>query len=130
MAQRSAENYRQWNEDISGSLTFAAAATTSTIKTVRNANTTIFVQRVVCYITTDAAQSLTIQDSSGKILCSVTASPGVNTRWDFPLGGDKGVPCTEGANLTATFSAAGLAGTVSWEGYQRLTSAVAPGTTN
>lgn len=130
MAELSAANFRRWNEDISGSLTFSAAAVTSTIKTVRNANSTIYVQRVIVYITTDAAQSLTIQDSAGKVLCSVTVSPGANTRWDFPLGGDKGVPCGEGASLTATFSAAGLAGTLSWEGYQRLTSAVAQGTTN
>lgn len=130
MAERTAAHYRRENEDISGSLTFTAASVTSTIKTVRNASTTIFVQRVIVYITTDAAQSLTIQDSAGKILCSVTVSPGANTRWDFPLGGDRGVPCGEGTSLTATFSAAGLAGTLSWEGYQRLTSAVAQGTTN
>lgn len=130
MAQsKEAADYRRWNRDLSGSSTFAAAATTTTLSTARNTASTIYIQRIIVYITTDAAQSWAFEDSSGKRVCQVPTSPGVNTRWEFFFG-SIGIPLTEGANFVLTMSAAGLAGSVEWEGYARLTSPVAPGSTN
>lgn len=132
MAQsRTAADYRRWNQDISGHLTVAAADTSSTLATIRNANSTFYIQRIVVYITTDAAQSWSFEDSNGsaKKVAKVTTSPGADTRWEFQFG-ERGLPLTEGKNFVLTMSAAGLAGTIEWEGYSRLTTAMAPGTTN
>lgn len=131
MAQKIAEDYRRWNQDVSGHITIAATDDDQTLVTVRNANSTIYVQTVIAYITTDAAQSWSFEDSNGtaKKACKVTTSPGVDTRWQFDFG-PRGLPLTEGKNFLLNVSAVGLAGTIEWYGYSRLTSAVAPGTTN
>jgi len=122
---------RSINQDISGSLTATASTGDTTLVTVRNANTTIYVQQVVVYITTDAAQSWSFEDSntSAVVVCKVTTSPGVDTRWAFDFG-PRGRPLTEGKNFMLNVSAAGLAGHIEWYGYQRLTSAMAMGPTN
>jgi hypothetical protein len=116
--------------DISGSLTAVAATDDQTLVTARNASTTIFIQRVIVYITTDAAQSWAFTDSNGTPVpvCKVTTSPGVDTRWDFDFG-PRGMPLTVGKNFLLNMSAAGLAGTVNWYGYSKLTLPVALGTT-
>lgn len=101
-----------------GHLTFTAAQTTATIETVKSSSHTMHVQRIIVWISTDAAQSLTFQDTSAKVIAKIPASPGVDTRWDFDFG-DIGVPLTLGASLTATFSAAGLAGHMEWYGYNK-----------
>lgn len=86
------------------------------------ANYTLFVQRVVVYINTDAAQSLTFQDSNGSPVevAKVSTSPGVDTRWDFDFG-DRGLPLTQGNGLVLVPSGAGLGAQIEWLGYQRLT---------
>lgn len=106
-----------------GSLTFTAAATTQTIQSVKSASHTIFLQKVIVYITTNAAQSLVFRDSAGTPVekATVTSSPGDETRWEFDFGW-RGAPLTEGKDLVAAFSAAGLAGHMEWYGYQRKTS--------
>ena len=126
-----ARRARTFHRSISGSATYAASDTTATLVTVRNANSTIYIQRVIAYITTDAAQSWTFQDSNGTpvVVCAVTTSPGVNTRWDFDFG-PRGKPLTEGKNFVISMSAAGLAGHIEWEGYSKITTAMAAGTTN
>lgn len=132
MAQsKNAADFRRWNMDVSGSLIVAAATGDTTLVTVRNANSTLFIQRIVFYVTTDAAQSIAFVDSNGTPVgaAKVTTSPGVDTRWEFTFG-ERGMPLTEGKNFVMDVSAAGLAGNLEWEGYSRLTSAVAPGTTN
>jgi hypothetical protein len=104
----------------SGSRHFDAAQTTFTMASARSASHTIFVQRVIVYIKTNAAQSITFQDSNGTpvVVARVTTSPGADTRWDFDFG-PRGVPLTTGADLVASFSAAGLAGHMEWIGYQK-----------
>jgi hypothetical protein len=104
--------------DASGHLNFTTAQTTATIETVKTGYT-IYVQRIIVWIKTDAAQSITFQDDNGtpKVVCKVPTSPGADTRWDFDFG-PKGVPLTAAKSLTATFSAAGLAGHITWVGYQ------------
>lgn len=105
--------------DASGHLDFTTAQTTATIETIKASDYTMYIQRIVVWIHTDAAQSLTFKDNNGtpKVVCKVSASPGADTRWDFDFG-PKGVPLTAGKSLTATFSAAGLGGHMTWSGYQ------------
>ena len=131
MLTNSAEGLRRFYRDISGSLVAAASATTSTLVTAKNANSTIFIQNIVVYVTTDAAQSWTFQDSASTpvVVAAVTTSPGVNTRWEFDFG-DVGMPLTEGKNFVMNVSAAGLAGNIEWYGYSKLSSAIAVGSNN
>lgn len=103
----------------SGTIQFTAATTTTTLETVKSALYTIYVQRIIVWIRTDAAQSIAFQDSSAAVeIAKVPASPGADTRWDFDFG-TIGVPLTIGTDLKAVFSAAGLAGHMEWEGYQK-----------
>lgn len=112
---------RTFYQDISGSLFVAAAATTSTLVTDRNANNTLYIQKVHIEITTTGAFTWTLQDSAGS---PVPIIPAVSTaavaHFDFDYG-PEGVPCTVGKNLVLSISAAGAAGWVTWEGYQKLT---------
>ena len=100
-----------------GSLTFTASTDDTTLITATAVTNTLYLQRVIGYITTDTAQSISFEDSAGKLLCKITTSPGVDTRWDFYFG-PKGVPLGVGKNLVANFSAAGLAGHLEWNAYQ------------
>lgn len=122
---------RKQNTDVSGKLVATTATDDTTLVTAKNANTTIYVQRVVVYITTDAAQSWSFEDSNGSALkvCKVTTSPGVDTRWDFDFG-PTGMPLTEGKNFLLNVSAVGLAGNIEYYGYQKLSSTVAMASTN
>lgn len=95
----------------SGALTLVTALTKHTI----------FVTRLVITTTTDAAQTLAFADSAGSPVPIVTqkSSPGLGVnQWEF---GEDGIPLTEEKNLTVTPSAAGLAGIIHVEGYQKLT---------
>lgn len=126
MSFKSADGYRRFYQDISGSLAVTASTDDTTLVTVRNANHTIYIQRIIAYITTDAAQSWSFEDSntSAKKIAEVTTSPGDESRWDFDFG-DVGVPLTEGKNFLLNVSATGLAGHIEWEGYSKLTAVVA-----
>ena len=118
--------FRKTYEDISGDLAVAAATGDSTLVTVRNTSHTVYVQRIIFYVTTDAAQSMSFEDSNStpKQVANIPASPGDDTRWDFDFG-EEGIPLTEGKNFLMNVSAAGLAGNLKWYGYQRITAAVA-----
>jgi hypothetical protein len=98
---------------------FTAATTTTTLITALDANRTIYVQRIVVWITTSVAQSLTFQDTAGTpfVIAVVPSSPGANTRFDFDFG-PEGIALTKGKNLQAVFSAAGLAGHIVMFAYQ------------
>lgn len=93
-----------------------------TLISVKNVNYTIYIQRIIAYITTDAAQSWNFKDSNGtpKSIAKVTTSPGADTRWDFDFG-DEGVPLNQGKDFLLDVSAVGLAGNIHVEAYQRLT---------
>lgn len=127
----SSHGYRKHFQDISGELAVLAATDDTTLVTVRNTSSTIYIQRIIFYVTTDAAQSMSFEDSNGtpKKIAEVPASPGDETRWDFDFG-DEGIPLTEGKDFKMMVSAAGLAGQLKWYGYSKLTSAVAVGSTN
>ena len=119
-------DWRRWYEDISGELTVAVGTGDTTLVTVK-ASHTIFIQRIIFFVTTDAAQSMSFEDSAGTPVqvAEIPASPGDNTRWDFDFG-DEGLPLTEAKNFVMNVSAAGLAGRLKWYGYQKRTAVGAP----
>lgn len=102
-----------------GSLVFTASTDDTTLITAFSAAHTLYIQRLVVWITTSVAQSITFQDSNGTpfVIAVVSSPPGANTRWDFDFG-PKGISLTLGKNLVANFSAVGLAGHMEWEAYQ------------
>lgn len=112
---------RKAYRDASGTLTFAATDTTTTLETAKSTAYTIFIQHITVYIKTDAAQTITFNDSAASPLelAKTDSSPGAGTIYQFPFPGH-GFPLTLGKNLVATFSAAGLAGNIEWVGYQRI----------
>jgi hypothetical protein len=112
---------RAFNRDLSLSGTFAAAATgLAGACTVPAAKYTIYVQRIVFDVTTDAAQSMTFQDSAGTpvVIATIPASPGVGPQtFDF---GNEGIPLTLGKNLDIATSGAGLAGRYQISAYAQI----------
>lgn len=110
-------------QDISGAIAIAAADGDTTLVTSRGAGFTIFIQRIIVWISIDAAQSWSFEDnaSPARQVAEVTTSPGDSTRWDFDFG-VRGMPLTEAKNFVLNVSTAGLAGNIVWEGYQRQTS--------
>ena len=125
MGARDAGWFRRTYEDVSGELFVAAGTGDTTLVTVKT-NYTIFVQRIIFYVTTDAAQSMSFEDSNGtaRQLANIPASPGDDTRWDFDFG-EEGLPLTEAKNFVMNVSAAGLAGNLKWYAYQKLTAVAA-----
>ena len=123
--------FRKIHRDVSTELTFTASTDDTVLITATSASHTIYVQRIIGYITTDAAQSIAFQDTAGTPvkIAEITTSPGDETRWDFDFG-EEGTPLTVGTNLNMNVSATGLAGHVKVYAYQRITVAMAVGTTN
>jgi hypothetical protein len=121
---KSAEGYRSYYQDISGHAAITATTNDTTLVTGKPSHT-IYIQHIVFFVTTDAAQSVSFEDSNStpKQIAEIPASPGDSTRWDFPFG-DAGVPLTEGMNFVMNVSAPGLAGHVEWEGYMKPTSPI------
>lgn len=117
--------YRKLFRDISGELTVAAATDDTTLVTVRGAGYTIYIQRLYFVVLTDAAQSISFEDSNGtaKVIAQVPASPGKGTvfEWDY---GAKGISLTEAKNFVMNVSAAGLAGKLTWSGYMKQTATI------
>lgn len=127
MSALSAAGYRAANRDISGFQAIAAADGDTTLfaNTTANgggANYQVFIQRIIVWISTDAAQSWSFEDDNGtpRQIAEVTSSPGDSTRWDFDYG-DRGVPLNAGKDFELNVSAAGLAGFIVWEGYLKRT---------
>lgn len=122
---KTAEGYRKFYQDCSGTLVVTASTDDTTLVTAKT-NHTIYVQTIIFYVTTSVAQSMTFQDSAGSPLklCAVTSTPGVDTRWEFYFG-EEGFPLTEEKNLVMNVSATGLAGNLRWEGYQKRTKVAA-----
>ena len=114
--------YRTFYQDISGQLKVLATTDDTTLVTVRNANHTIYIQKIHFFVSTDAAQSINFEDSASPtvIIFGIPASPGVNSTWVMDFG-PMGYGLTEGKNFLMDVSAIGVAGKLTWEGYQKLT---------
>ena len=125
--------YRTMFRDKTASFIVAAAdtATITDAITPRSASYTVFVQRITLSVITDAAQSLTFQDDAATpvLIAKSPASPGLGVEIvaDF---GPAGRGLTAGTNLDVVISGAGLACKGNIEAYERLTAAVAAGSTN
>ena len=120
------QDYRRWYADISGELAVTASTDDTTLVTVRNSSYTIFIQRIIFWVSTDAAQSMSFEDSANTPVqkAEIPASPGDSTRWDFDYG-NEGTPLTEGKDFKMMVSAAGLAGQLKWYGYSKQTANIA-----
>jgi hypothetical protein len=107
-------------QDVTSNTTMAVG-TGDTVLVTGKTGHTIFVQRIIATITTDAAQSWSFEDTAGTpvVIAKIPSSPGVGLQtFDF---GPSGVPLTVSTNLNLNVSAAGLAGTVHVEAYLKQT---------
>lgn len=121
-----AEDYRRWYRNVSGSRTFTASGDDTTLAANTDTKEQIFVQRLIGYITTDAAVSIVFGDTTPTVkVAEITTSPGDETRWDFDYG-EEGIPLTAGEGLLMNHSATGLAGSVKWYAYKKRTVVGAP----
>lgn len=131
---------RKQNTNKSTSVVIVAATDWSTgtnLVTVRGANHTLFVQRIFFSPTTYAAKVLTFQDSTGTpvpigVMSIPAAAPttgGQTDQYVLDFGPD-GLALTAAKNLQGAMSAAGAAGTVRIECYEKLSATVNTGTVN
>jgi hypothetical protein len=122
-----------------GTLSADAAILTSTdysagngtaIVSAKNANYTVFIQKILVSVTTYAAKTWTFQDSAGTPVpggfisipaAAPTAAGDATYEIDF---GPKGWALTVGKNLLLKMSAAGAAALVHVECYQQQTAAL------
>jgi hypothetical protein len=98
-----------------------------TLQAVKDANHTLYIQRIIISIVTYAAKTFTLQDSagtpvvigSGSIPATAPTAAGKQTyEYDF---GPRGTALTQGKSLVLALSASGAAARVHVEGYQRKT---------
>ena len=138
MAKTSA-GYREYNKDKSTQLIMLAATDDqASFIAPKTANHRLFIQRIVCSITTYAAVTWTFQDSTGtpvpiyhiSIPASAPTAAGDSSGHFCIDFGAEGVGLTLGQGLTLNVSAAGAAGIVKVEAYERLGAAVAAATSN
>lgn len=124
--------YRNHYTDKSMDLTVLAATDDSTLITAKSANHQIFVQRITIEITTYSAKTWLFKDSAGtpvevkliSIPAAAVALPSESNSMiaDF---GPKGLPLTVGKNLLLDVSAAGAAGRITVEAYEKLGAVIA-----
>lgn len=124
--------------DYSGALLVTPLTGTTTLvspkvagSTLEGTGWTIYVQKIHIRVTAgQAATTWSVQDGAGVSLTgslSAAAAPSTDTNGaEFDLG-PVGIPLTAASALTFVPSAQGAAGIVSWEAYQRLTSAASSG---
>ena len=78
---------------------------------------TIYVQRIIVWITTSFAANMSFEDSTtGTRIANIPSSPGDSTRWDFDFG-PTGKPITTAENLVLNASGAGNIGAVEVYAY-------------
>jgi hypothetical protein len=103
------------------------SGTFENVLAVRNASHQLFVQRIIFNVTTDAAQTLTFQDDSGppEPVAKTALSPGLGIEIvaDF---GPQGIGLAVGTNLDVVISAAGLAGQINIEAYEKAGATMTP----
>ncbi len=104
------------HQDVSSSTPIVVGTADYTLVTGKT-NYTIYVQRIIVWITTSAAQNMSFEDSTtGYRIANIPSGPGDSTRWDFDFGPD-GVPITTAENLVLNASAAGNIGKVEVYAY-------------
>lgn len=124
MAKGDYVQLRRENQNISGNLRTTAATTTTTLVTnTRTTTDQIFIQRIHIEITTGAAQTWTLGDSTPLDLVPAVSVAAIS-HFDFDFG-PEGMPLALGKNFVLTISAAGAVGNLTWEGYQKRTAVAA-----
>ena len=124
---RDYNDYRSFYQDVSDSLNIATGTSDTTLVTVRNASHTIFLQKVHVQVTGASAGvtwQLTDSASTPLQLTGPFATDTDGSHFDMDFG-PEGRPLTEGTNLILDVSGTGAVGSVTWEAYSRITSAVA-----
>ena len=124
MSAKSAEWYRKTYRDASMAFDVAVADTGTATRIAAKTGHTIFVQRILVSVLTDAAQSITFQDNAGTpvLIAKTKASPGLGPiAFEF---GARGTPLTVAQALQSVLSGAGLVARVEIEAYWRQTSAL------
>lgn len=119
--------YRKLYQDISGQLNVLAATDDSTLVTAKSAGHTLFIQKIEVNITTYSAKTWLFKDSAGtpvpigffSIPAAAVALPSESNTIVIDFG-PEGVALSEGKNFLLDVSAAGAAGMLKWQGYQRL----------
>jgi hypothetical protein len=112
--------------DISGSVALTAASTSQNLTAVAKTNETIFIQKFHIEVTTGvASKTWTIDDTGTPFVLSGPYDVSAVTHFDRDYG-PQGVPLTVAKELHVTISAAGSAGTITWEGYRKRTAVGAP----
>jgi hypothetical protein len=137
MSLKDAASYRTFFQDKSTNLQILAATDDqASFIAPKSADHQIFVQSITVAITTYSAKTWSFEDSAGTavpiwLLSIPAAAPTTGAdatyRIDF---GAKGVPLTVGKGLSLNVSAAGAAGMISVEAYQKLNGVVAVASTN
>jgi hypothetical protein len=108
----------------------AATQNNTSLMAVKDANHTLYIQKIVFSITTHAAHTITFKDGAGTpVPIAVhlgTAAEGAGdpavVTWDF---GPTGTALSAGTLLQFSQDAAGMAGRIHVEGYERLSSVIA-----
>ena len=113
---------RTFYQDISGSTQIGALTTTTTLVSARNANQSLYIQKLHIEVTAGSGGvTWSFEDTAASpvlLVPSVSAASVAHFDFDF---GPEGIPCTQGTNFQVVISAAGAAGWIAWEGYQKQT---------
>lgn len=122
-----ASDYRRLFKDVSTTLAIVAGVDpTGALIASPGSKYTIYLQKLVVLITTDAAPTLTFRDSAGTPV-PVSGTPANPGTGEFVLlDVTEGIPLTQGKAFNLVASAAGLAGLVTVEAYAKLTGVVVP----
>lgn len=119
-----AREYRTVYQDVSAQAEMSAGVDPSATIVAAKAKHSVFVQEIRVHITTDAAVTLTFQDTTGTHapIFVVPASPGTGEYRFRPQGeDDQGLQLPEDAGLDLVASAAGFAGWWEVDCYRRIT---------
>lgn len=107
-------------EPISGALSVVAATGDTVLVNVRGPEYAIYITAYHARVTGASATTWSLEDSAGTPLsvsgALSTATAPVTHEMDF---GDNGMPLGVGKNFVLNVGAAGAAGVIVWEGYQR-----------
>jgi hypothetical protein len=111
--------YKRAHKAFNVNLNLTTTTDDTTLVTAASSTQQLFVTSITFTCETDAAQSITFQDSatSPVYIAKVQTSPGADSQWVFDFG-DRGRPLTAGKNLVMNVSAIGLAGHIQVEGYR------------
>lgn len=129
LSARSPSWYRRTFKDVSGQLVLGTSGDDQALVAALT-NGTIFIQKIYVLITTQSNTFLSFESGSGSgtAIFITATNPAVGTIYEIDFGA-RGVALTEGEAFHLDVGATGLAATITWEGYAKLTGVGAPATT-